>query len=178
MENNNTREKPKSDGMKLCNLPWIFPCMSKLTLERINEKLNRQMKKKKTERNWKIIQACILYWISYIKIVDIWLFSRNFSIINNGKQLFQFMLGVSPQNSIFNLIESIAGREKFMEDNLILLADSFFGLLKKYGEDKIYKMNSMMNTDQGKIDWDEEIEDENDLVDRINRKLGTQILLF
>lgn len=162
--------------MKDCNLKWAFACMSKLTMDKINRKLNRELSKKKSYRIWKVIRTCLSYWFNYLQVVDVWLSSSNLKIRENGRELFKFILAIRPEKSIFNLIDSIANREKFMENDLILFTEASFSLLKKYGENKIFEINvNHQNEENKKINWDEEIENEEELVDRLDQELGTSL---
>ena len=168
-------KKPSSTQMKHCNSRWLFPCMSKTSLERVHSKLKQALLLKKRERDWETIQKALRFWKSYLKVVALWLRSSNLSIIKNGKQLFSFLIGLNPAREISLIIEGLGTREKFLHQELIFLLEEFLNVLCACGAEMVYEINQSDGNGAAGIDWDQEIEDEQELVQRLQERLGTVI---
>lgn len=166
------RIKPSSNDNLICNVPYIFPCMSKSMLERVDALLKTQLEKKKRDRQWRVIQSCLRYWAQYGIIVKIWLESKNLQVIRNGKQLFEFLVGLRPGWNGVQLLKSMTNREAFLEVPLIMFCESIFSLLQVHGRGKIFHVSDTQKC-SGALDWDDDVEDEEQLILRLDQQLGT-----
>ena len=156
--------------MKICNMHYIFPCMSKFLLEKVDMFLKTQLLQKKRSRNWRLINSCLKYYTQYAKIVEIWLSAGNIQIVRNGRQLFEFLVGLRPEKNVSELLKSMSSKEKFLEEPLILFCESIFTLLQVHGGEKVFQVSEKVQN-QG-IDWDQEIEDETQILQRLENNMG------
>jgi hypothetical protein len=120
-----------------------------------------------------MIQSCLSYWTQYSCIVGVWMNSKNIQIVRNGKQLFEFLIGLRPGNKVDELLKSLSNREKFLEEPLIMYCESIFSVLQVHGGKRIYQVNERVENE--KIDWDQEIEDETQILERLEGNLGKKI---
>jgi hypothetical protein len=151
--------------------------MSKSVLERIDALLKTQIEKKKRERQWRVIQSCLQYWTQYCQIVKVWLESKSLQVMRNGKQLFEFLIGLKPGWNAVELLKSLTNRESFLEVPLIMYCESIFNLMKIHGGNKVFQLNEAGKGARD-LDWVEDVEDEAQLIDRIDQQFGRLWFFF
>lgn len=155
--------------------------MNKSTLERIHQKLTQALTLKKTERDWSIIQLSLNFWTQYLRIVRIWLSSKKIEILKNGRQLFGFLISLNPAREVSGIIGGMAMKEKFLHSPLIFWLNEFLGVLSQCGAERVYQIHNQNVSHKGKdeIDWENEIEDEEELIQRLKDTLGkSNFLIF
>ena len=164
------RVKPSSANAAICNVQYVFPCMSKSVIENVDVFLKKQLDKGKRQRNWKLIQCCLRYWTQYCSIVKVWLESMTIQVMRNGKQLFESLLLLSPGSNVAGLLKSLTSREAFLENPIIFYSQSVYSLLQVHGGQKVFQLNEVQEKEE--IDWEEDVEDEALLEARIDQRLG------
>lgn len=155
---------------------FLFPCLSKSALEQVDRLLKLQLKRNKRARNWSLIGACLAYWTHYARVVRVWTESGDPQVVRNGRQLFEFLLGLRPGVNAAEVLRSLSGREKFLEEALIYFCESIFSLLQVHGGKRVYQVSTHSQATQ--IDWDRDIEDEDEarIADLIERQMEGQEL--
>lgn len=155
--------------------------MSKATLERVHSLLNKQLEQKKRSRQWRLIQGCLDYWTQYARIVRVWMEAKSSQVVRNGKQLFEFLIGLNPGNCIVEILKGMSNREKFLENRVLLYCESIFTLMQVHGGKRIFRLEEKTLADD-EIDWEEEIEDEAQIIARIEGRMGNifyiKIIIF
>ena len=145
--------------------------MSKATLERIHSLLKKQLEQKKREKQWRLIQSGLNYWTQYARIISVWMESKNNQVLRNGRQLFEFMIGLNPGLYIVETFKSLSNKEKFLENRLLLFCESIFSLMQIHGGKKVFQLEERQMFNQ-EIDWEEEIEDEAQIIARLEGRMG------
>lgn len=142
--------------------------MSKSVLEQVDKLLKEQLRKNKRARHWRLIQSSLKFWTRYARIVRIWIESKNVQVVRNGRQLFEFLLGLRPSINAVEIMRSISGREKFLEETLILYCESIFTVLQVHGGQRVYQVSQKASN--AEIEWD--FEDEAQIADLIEREMS------
>lgn len=163
-----TSRNPSSKAIEICNVHYLFPCMSKSALEQVDKLLKTQLRKNKRARDWRLIMSSLKYWTHYARVVRVWIESKSTQVVRNGRQLFEFVLGLQPSVNAVELMRSISGREKFLEEVLILYCESIFTVLQVHGGQRVYQVSK--GDANLEIDWD--MEDEAQIADMIERQMS------
>lgn len=98
--------------------------------------------------------------------------SKNSQVIRNGRQLFEFMIGLNPGNYIVQIFKDLSRKEKFLENKLLLFCESIFSLMQVHGGKKVFQLEQRQTQE---FDW-EEIEDESQIIARLEGRMGKQLI--